>query len=923
MKKSSTFEEKKRKPFDNLIDMMLFGRDVRQLVEIINSDIAHPETASIRPVSHPAGFSRLITGRRLTIAEAYMRLLSYSANTGYVERIEALQTLMHFIRFSEKVSMPINTARVQIALMKNAVKMHGDRQAQLELMSDFSTASNGKENVIRRLLKELNLIEVSETPGSFTDQILAWDDHVHEPPTEKHHSPSLLVLSAFIKGMSKITVSYYDMSNKQRMEEIFLASELLGIHSQIGIRFSVGKNGARRSYLFIPSHEWTASSFWNFWDERREMLTPFFEGLKVNAQRRSDVIHQLIQVFNDTVVPNFNKGYENAEALCLKPLSWDAIERTTRHGQINRKHLGLVIFRAIHPVMLKRVLFLKNKYLIQDPESEQARINYKKYKEYKSKYESLTPSLCSEWYIQQENERDYDSYFQNESDILPLLCKAGGYVAYIRTLSNGLNTAIDTILDNYHNITDVEVYNMVDAERYGLEAYTQFTYFIQMLHEGNTKAVTQIIQQNHATQRSEDEIAQACTFIQNRPFYTRCASDSYGWSSKIPGMGFFHEFQLETKAFSLIRQSSHTALPQPIAEVLWAHRPQNTNKKRVFLLSAMEQKGEWIDGDIVQTHELTPSRFWRYLNVDARCMTALLLGLIPTYLWLGIWYAIIWFVLTAFRNAIVDLIAAAGVGPKHWKLKSIDRENMCISLFFSGLSVPVLAAAKVGFDMLWLDTLGWDDGGLFTFCKFWVISLANGIYLVLHNKLRGFDKSVIYANFFRSILSWPLATVGSYVLTPLGVPDVVQSKIASEIVAGFIEGSVKFRKKIRLSRKALFDIYKQLLSTNALNALLARLDILFFWSRKTLGRRALEKFFREPEKIPHIRPEEISTIRQGNACIVHTLEEEKSLENLTNAILEYYPEEDLEVLTDLAGETYRPFEAWVKSLPKPSSRQNH
>ena len=142
-------------------------------------------------------------------------------------------------------------------------------------------------------------------------------------------------------------------------------------------------------------------------------------------------------------------------------------------------------------------------------------------------------------------------------------------------------------------------------------------------------------------------------------------------------------------------------------------------------------------------------------------------------------------------------------------------------------------------------------------------------------------------------------------------------------MAGFIEGSVKFRKKIRLSRKALFDIYKQLLSTNALNALLARLDILFFWSRKTLGRRALEKFFREPEKIPHIRPEEISTIRQGNACIVHTLEEEKSLENLTNAILEYYPEEDLEVLTDLAGETYRPFEAWVKSLPKPSSRQNH
>ena len=144
------------------------------------------------------------------------------------------------------------------------------------------------------------------------------------------------------------------------------------------------------------------------------------------------------------------------------------------------------------------------------------------------------------------------------------------------------------------------------------------------------------------------------------------------------------------------------------------------------------------------------------------------------------------------------------------------------------------------------------------------------------------------------------------------MPDVVQAKIASEIVAGFIEGTVKFRKKIRLVRKALFDIYKQLLSSNELNALLARLDILFFWSQKSFGRRALERFMRTPEKIPYTQNEQVDVIKRGNQLVKRVFSEEHSLEKLTYAVIEYYPEEDLEVLTDLAGETYRPFETWLK-----------
>ena len=141
MKSDTHFSIRKKSFLNGVIEMMSFSQEVRQLVDILNSEIASPESVVFRPISHPAGFVRLITKRRLTIAEAYIKLVSHSKGVRYVERIEALQVLMHHVWHSKNLSMPINTARVQIALMKNAVKMRGNRRAQLELMSDFARAS--------------------------------------------------------------------------------------------------------------------------------------------------------------------------------------------------------------------------------------------------------------------------------------------------------------------------------------------------------------------------------------------------------------------------------------------------------------------------------------------------------------------------------------------------------------------------------------------------------------------------------------------------------------------------------------------------------------------------------------------------------------------------------------------------------------
>lgn len=905
----------KKTAIGNLLNDLSFGREVQQLVDILNSETPAKENVTFRPVSHPAGFTNLISQRSLSIAEAYVRLLSHSEDPSYVERIEALQTLMHHIRYSENVAMPINTARVQLALMKNAVKMKTNRRAQLEMMSDFTWASTGKGRAIRQLLRELDLIEVPETTQKLSEQMLSWDDHLHISMSEGRKSPTLLVVNAFIKGLSRFTVSFYDFSDMQKIEEIFLACDIMGIRGQVAVEFSVGPESARRNYLFIPSQVWRNYQLTEFLDKHADALKPFHDGLKENARRRNENARRLVEHINLTAIPEFNAGYADLDALKLAPIAWEDVDNITQNGLVTRIHLGMLLFRAMHPVALKRVLYLENKYRTLDHASAEGQTCKTHYLEALKFLEELTPTYCASRYIVDETVIDYPSVFETEADILPILHSTGGYVAGIRMLHQGLPKAVDILFEQYKNLNDIEIYNMVDAQQVGTESYTKFAILIHAIREGED-AVKKCLRDENLSPRSHEEITGICAHFKAHPFYMRCASDSVGWSTKIPGMGFFHEYRLNSKSFKVIRKNGHQPLPQPIADLLKAHRPEDTDKKQVFLLSAMQKNGEWVDGDLVNSNPVTPRNIWRYMNADLKNLIKVCIGFIPTYLCLGIEFALIWFFLTAFRNALVDLIAS-GIGPRNWKFRTVDLGNLCTSLFFTGFSVPIMSAAKLGFDMLWTGPLGLDSTGFcFTLIKFCVIALANGCYLASHNTLRGFAKPAIRGNFFRSVLSWPLATAMSYILTPLGVPDVVQAKMASEVIAGIIEGTVKYRRQTKLTRNALLEVYRQVRSPVPITSLAARMDLLYFWTHYTFSRRILEKLLKDPDTVANLTGSQRDDIRKTNQCLLSAFTEKGALVTMTYAILEHYPEENIKVLTQFVGESYKPFADWLNaSIP--------
>jgi hypothetical protein len=168
------------------------------------------------------------------------------------------------------------------------------------------------------------------------------------------------------------------------------------------------------------------------------------------------------------------------------------------------------------------------------------------------------------------------------------------------------------------------------------------------------------------------------------------------------------------------------------------------------------------------------------------------------------------------------------------------------------------------------------------------MALANGIYLSSHNLLRGLPAAAVYGNFFRSMVSIPLAILinmaAGGILAGGGTIEIASvlqkwaaiiSKTASDIVAGFIEGLADRHRNIQVRLRdykgkfgQLFDIYAQLellypdvqpfavlqhsrqlerkpsIEARDLEKIIMvhALDLLYFWMYQPRARTALRRF---------------------------------------------------------------------------------
>ncbi|MGE5255359.1 MAG: hypothetical protein ACM3KE_01740, partial [Hyphomicrobiales bacterium] len=287
---------------------------------------------------------------------------------------------------------------------------------------------------------------------------------------------------------------------------------------------------------------------------------------------------------------------------------------------------------------------------------------------------------------------------------------------------------------------------------------------------------------------------------------------------------------------------------------------------------------------------------WRYLNSKVKNTLKILFGFLPAFATFALtkdWWllayggAFIWFGITGLRNVLQSVLGGGGFRRSpllNWN-DYISWTRITDSLMYTGFSVPLLdyLVKTVILDRGFGITIASHPVWLYTF-----MALANGIYLSSHNLLRGLPRAAVYGNFFRSIISIPVAVLlniaAGGVLASWGVAEIaaelqkwaaIVSKTASDIVAGFIEGLADRHRNIKTRLRdykgkfeQLFDIYAQLellypdvqpfavlqhsgqlqrkASTEARDLekiiMIHALDLFYFWMYQPRARIALQQF---------------------------------------------------------------------------------
>jgi hypothetical protein len=917
--------------YNSFINGLSFSAEYQKLRRLLNARIDSPISVEESPPSHPAGFARGMRKRRISIVESYLIINGFLESESHAQRIHALRLLGEQAFHSKNITMPLNTARVQLALMKEAVKSRDNKRRQLELLHDFTVSSYGQPSTIRGYLDELGIIELPERNASagarrLADMDMGWDLHVHDNSSYGRKTPSQLVIDAFIKGISSITVAFNQLTSLGNTEEVLAAGDILGVRVNIGAEFSVHTQGHRFHFMFLLPPLRSRDELTLFFAQHGDELGPFIDGLTRNQESRIASIRALIDNFNGLHLPEMNTGYEEGSVYYLPALDLTTVDEIVPMESLNRMYLGELLYSRWKPVLLKRILLAKSKLEYARAELARGAISRwdfdnmsTRYSGLREEYTRLNPEDLRARYFSAPMLSDYPTIFSDMEAACGPLCAAGGRIKILHPLEHGLDDAYRVILANARWIDFVEVYNMYDSINRSVDDILRFARFINVLNGGRAEAVRPFLE-GHDIACTDTELEQIVSRIAARPLAAVCGSDSTGRSSTIPGMGFIFASRL-TVPHKRRYLARHFALPEFVSRVIAAGGRSIGSEAESAPLDPVISMGKSDHftpnriGDETDVAPIPLKRALRYLNPNLVNILAIGVGFTVATLTIGWQYALVWFGITSLRHVIVDISARRGTQVREWSLREIDFRNIARSLFWTGFSVPLLAFVKYEFDALW--PFG-AVGPAYQFTKFFFIAFVNGLYLMTHNTLRGFERGVARANFFRTILSWPFASIFAPLGDLLFLPSIVQSKIWSDVVGGVIEGSGKFIRYVGLTRRDLSEIIPLTCAEEETTRYTAMLDLLYIFGRELRARNSMRELFFGRRSIV-IRIGDLGSRRKGppQRCaeeyqaLAAWFGHESNYHKLADFIIERYGQEWALMLIELLERQFLSFREWL------------
>lgn len=801
---------------------LLFDAADHELLRAVDEALAGVRLHGGRPPEfvaalHPRGIRELAEPRAVRMTRTMLRLLdTFEAGVPAMEeRLAALQALHDEVIEGLDVLLSYNTARALLQVIKDLVRERNDPLRRLRLAHDMRTAMLGNPLFIRRLLRRYHLVEMPETWVPVT-----FDQHVHDANTKGRKSPTHLIMDAWIKGIVKLQVIYYNYVPREAAEELLRAARIMKIDVRIGVEFRSLYRGRFIEMIWTPRGFSGVNDFLKFLDRPRTEV--FTRKCRKAANFRRKLVLGILDRFNRC------GGREKLNAfygIDLPPVGKEEFLASVQYGQPSVEHIGELLVTRVRRELQRRLSELETQ---KNAGAEKER----REKELRARIGALSGELLRARYLdlttwelppgKLDDLPEINRYTPFEL-ITELHKVASGFRMTLNLSGLRLEDVIEILYDCRGEITTLEIFNLKDDLAGGRPDDECLNELRHALNSGSVFKLKDLIrrairrvadsERNDREERTEKlrsilrDMSGFLEFYLRAPLEASIGSDSASRPSRfVHGMGFAVVDTLPNRVRRLVQ---HGLLPElkllPITSSVyreWSFPPRERNGlwNRIgrFFGFGCDVKVRWncpdpalrIDrgrGNLatlggfstpsperrLSSPVATPLEFWHYLNSEVKIAVKILVGFLAAFLtfyfgsydwwFLSYFGAFIWLGITGVRNIIQSVLAGGGLRSSpllKWN-DFISWQRVADSLFYTGLSVPVLD---------WLvktvilnDWLGWTAERQ-PLPVFTGIALANGFYIMGHNIIRAFPKSAVWGNWLRAPLSIPLALFFNFIL---------------------------------------------------------------------------------------------------------------------------------------------------------------
>ncbi len=882
--KRQNFKISNNPKLNRIITATIFDEQIYNSVYHINKQIDNRHELRRFWQGHVAGIKNLVHEKPIDMAILFLDIISGKANY----RLKAVQRIKEESENYQNLEMPLNTPRVLIDLINEVVKegLKGPEQRnvlkQCRLIADFNEALSGRATVIRRILNQQGLPEITE-PKSGEHNLdqkkyyTGWDDLVYDNLSSGRKTPAHIMISAFGKGQSKITIAQDDFTKQQLLNEALRAGKLLEIDVHLGIEYIVKQSDRHFHQLVLFENCTEPEDYAALCKD--VSFSEFQSELAKNVKSKTEIMKELLETFNARHLSKLNQEIL-AGLTPLRLLNFNDLKDYARGRKIHHVYLGRFLYKTI-----------------ADHLNEQRKLNPALAEVINKIISQIKPEILQEKYIDEIYFNILKKAFfvtaEQTNEILTRLDLKNSRgenikprIVFVRPLEHGLKAAMEYIIQNYQYIQAVEIWNNRITTPDYKENTLKLNKFRELLNKGDLTGVKLLLDAQKVI--FSDEIISAAVehYSKIEPLNARFASGSDGNNPFQPGMGMIKSDNVRNgRDLSLVNNVE--LLPFIISD---------ENQIRNFL-GVRDVRNAPLGGNILPLgNRLNTAQqnvdqeiaikysVWDYvkdLNKDIKNVFKIiggfvisfgvdhLLGLIfQKYIPFALSTYIFWMIYTYGRNFVVNLAVKSGIKPWRWKLQDLDRNNAANSVFFSLQSIPLI---KLWEYLLRFHLIDYNDSGdpenFYTEIAkrallFFSVAMFNGLYIYGHNTLRGFTADVKNKNTWRSFLAFPVALGLSYIFTSIFGPlpvqlfwgfiltPVVINKIASDTVGGLIEGDGQMRKEYERSKKVLKQMLPALKITGKKKSIRQKkmqslLDIMYIWKHAGMAWTALKDLIRE------------------------------------------------------------------------------